>query len=328
MRRFFSSLFKKIGEILENEDPQTIPVEEEALITAEVTSLKAKKTLEKNIQKKKTEIIPCAINPIRDVIDLMEFPFVALSKKRRTPLIYESVDGTRKVKITRHSGHFLASIYDWDIILVVAGKMQEIINKGCDIPPRTIIIPRHELLKALHKQVGKKEQKDLEKSLDRLQLTGISTTINNKDYRHRAGFGFVDSWGYKERKNNREAQIIHITLSQWLYELCCAQGALLKANLSYFDITSGLKKFLYRTARKHVGNNEDGWEFSIEKLHEKSGSESSLKLFKSKLKVAVSDNNIPDYSMKWIEKSGKSFVIFKRSKIHEIDRKIEEFDKK
>jgi plasmid replication initiation protein len=326
MRSFLASFFEKITKRLREKEQKTIPFEEEKVL--EPLPSKVKKTRKKNITEKKTEIIPSSINPIRDVIDLMEFPFVALSKKRRNPLIYESADGTRKVKITRHTGHFLASIYDWDIILVVAGKMQEIINKGSDIPHRTITIPRHELLKALHKQVGKKEQKDLEKSLDRLQLTGISTTVNNKDYRHRAGFGFVDSWGYKERKNDREAQNIHITLSQWLYELCCAQGALLKANVSYFDITSGLKKFLYRTARKHVGNNEDGWEFSIEKLYEKSGSESSLKLFKSKLKTAVSDNSIPDYSMKWIEKNGKSFVIFKKSKIQEIDRKIEEFNKK
>ena len=46
------------------------------------------------------------------------------------------------------------------------------------------------------------------------------------------------------------------------------------------------------------------------------------------LKYAVKDNNIPEYSMEWIEKNGKSFVIFKRSKIHEIDRRVEEFEKK
>ncbi len=327
MRRFFSTLFKKIGEMLEKDGPQATPIEEEVIVIDELPSPKVKEPPGKTVSKKKTEIIPYSINPIRDVIDLMEFPFVALSKNRTNPIIYETADKTQKVIISGHRGHFIASIYDWDIILVVAGKIQEILNRS-EIPPRTITIPRHELLKALHKQGGKKEQKDLEKSLARLQLTGIDTTVNNKDYRHRAGFGFIDSWGYKERKNDREIRNIHITLSPWLYELSCAQGTLLKANISYFDITSGLKKFLYRTARKHAGTNEGGWEFSIEKLHEKSGSESSLKLFKSKLKTAVLDNNIPDYSMKWIEKNGKPFVVFKKSKIHEIDRYVEEFEKK
>lgn len=320
--------------MLEKDDHQTHPVEEKDVgsveVLDEVPAHKAKEKQEKKVKKTKTDIIPYleSDNPIRDVIDLMEFPFLALSKKRTNPIIYESSDKTEKVVISGHRGHFLASIYDWDIILVIAGKIQEIVNKGSDIPSRKITISRHELLQALHKQDGRKEHKDLEKSLDRLKLTGISTTVNNKDYRHRAGFGFIESWGYLERKNDREMRIVRITLSDWLYELCCAQGNLLKSSRFYFDMTSGLKKFLYRTARKHAGNNKDGWEFTIEKLYKKSGSESSLKLFKSKIKQAVGENDIPDYSMDWREKNGKAIVVFKKSKIHELDRLVEKFDEK
>ena len=343
MRIFFRSLLKKIGEVLEkagqmlkDDELKTTPVnvvlEENVAVTEElldeVISPKVKEKQVKHLKKKKTEIIPYpeSDKPIRDVVNLMEFPFLALSKNRKNPIIYESADGTTKIKVTRHTGHFLASIYDWDIILVVAGKIQEIFNKGSDIPSRKITIPRHELLKALHKQDGKKERKDLEKSLSRLQVTGIHTTINNEDYKYTGGFGFLDSWGYLERENKREMRVIRITLSEWLYELCCAQGNLLKPSLSYFDMSSGLKKFLYRTARKHAGNNRDGWEFSIEKLFEKSGSEGSFRLFKSKIRKAVIENDIPDYSMEWREKNGKAVVIFKRSKIHELDRLAEKFD--
>ena len=326
MKKFLSFLFKKTREILDKIDPQTALVEENVVIE-EVLPPKVEEKQERTTTKNKTEIVPYPMNPIRDVIDLMEFPFLALSKDRVNPIVYESEDKTQKVEISGHRGHFIASIYDWDIILVVAGKIQEILNSSSDIPPRKITIPRHELLKALHKKAGKKQQNDLEKSLSRLQLTGINTTVNNKDYRHRAGFGFIESWGYLERKNDREMKTIHITLSEWLYELCCAQGNLLKSSLSYFDMTSGLKKFLYRTARKHAGNNRDGWEFTIEKLYEKSGSERELKKFKSDLKSAVQDNDIPDYSMEWIDKNRKSFVVFKKSKIHEIDKLIEEFEK-
>jgi plasmid replication initiation protein len=298
-----------------------------AVILDESPHPKAKEIQGKKVQKKKTDLIPYPEISIRDVIDLMEFPFLALSKDRRSPIVYESADGTQKIKISRHTGHFLASIYDWDIILVVAGKIQDIINKGGDIPPRKMTIPRHELLKALHKKDGKKERKDLEKSLDRLQLTGISTTVNNKDYRHRAGFGFIDRWGYTERKNDREMRVIHITFSDWLYELCCAQGSLLKSNISYFDMTSGLKKFLYRTARKHAGKNENGWTFTVQNLYEKSGSEGSFKLFKSKLKKVVFENDIPDYSIEWIETDGKILIFFKRSNLHELDRSAKEIEK-
>ncbi len=343
MRKFLTLILEKLIKQLKDEEPEIVALEkavveeaapqtkvtgEESVSIDEVSSPKTSEKQEKNIKKKKTEIIPYPETPIRDVIDLMEFPFLALSKDRVNPIIYESEDKTQKVEISGHRGHFIASIYDWDIILVVSGKIQEIINSSSDIPSKKITIPRHELLKALHKQDGKKQQNDLEKSLSRLQLTGINTTVNNKDYRHRAGFGFIESWGYLERKNNREIKIIHITLSEWLYELCCAQGSLLKSDSSYFELTSGLKKFLYRTARKHAGNNRDGWEFTIKKLYEKSGSEQEFKKFKSDLKYAVKDNNIPEYSMEWVEKNGKTLVVFKRSKIHEIGRLAEAIDKK
>lgn len=324
MRKFLASIFEKLSKKLREKELEIAVLEEKCV---EKIQSEVKETPKKNKSKQRTGIIPYPETPIRDVIDLMEFPFLALSKDRINPIIYESEDKTKKVEISGHRGHFIASIYDWDIILVVAGKIQEILNSSSDTPSKKITIPRHELLKALHKQDGKKQQKDLEKSLSRLQLTGINTTVNNKDYRHRAGFGFIESWGYLERKNNREIKNIHITLSEWLYELCCAQGSLLKSDRSYFELTSGLKRFLYRTARKHAGNNKNGWEFSLEKLYEKSGSEQEFKKFKSDLKFAVKDNNIPEYSMEWIEKKGKTLVVFKRSKIHEIDRLVENFDK-
>lgn len=201
-----------------------------------------------------------------------------------------------------------ASIYDWDIVLYVAGKMQEILNNMSDIPPRTMIIPRHELLKALRKHDGKKEELDLRAALSRLQRTGIDTTIRNEDGRYDAGFGFLDSWGYTERKDIKE---IRITLSQWLYDGICAKGSLLMVDPDYFSISSALKKFLYRTARKHVGGHGKTWEFSLETLYEKSGSEMELRFFKRDLKTSVLQNDIPGYHIEWIEKHKKSFVSFK-----------------
>ena len=219
--------------------------------------------------------------------------------------------GPIRVKVTRHTGHFLASIYDWDIVLFVSGKMQEILNKGSDIPPRTMVIPRHEILKALRKHDGKKEELDLRAALSRLQRTGIDTTIRNEDGRYDAGFGFLDSWGYTKRKDIRE---IHITLSQWLYDGICVKGALLMVDPEYFSISSALKRFLYRTARKHAGGNGKKWEFLVETLYEKSGSEREFKKFKSDLKAIVLQDDIPGYHLEWIEKNKKTFVSFKNIK--------------
>jgi len=257
----------------------------------------------KSRKKKFSEIT--AFNP-RDLMEAMEVPFLALSKKRTKPIAYQSKDGKVKVNITPHTNHYLATIYDWDIIQCIAGKIQETINSGQDIPPRKIIIPRQKLLKELQKDDGKKARKEIEQSLSRLRFTGIETTIRNEDYRYKGGFGFIDSWGYTERKDIKEFQI---TLSDWLYDGICSQGSLLKVSNEYFKITSGLKKFLYRTARKHVGSNNN-WEFSVEKLYEKSGSEQEFKKFKYDLKKAVLDNDIPEYFLEWTEDENKTLVRF------------------
>lgn len=307
MRKFFRSIFERLAEKLKDKDPPAAPLKKDSFKDHE-----DKKALGKRPNKKKNELLYYKGNPARDLIETMEIPFLSLSKNRRTPIIYESEDGTKKVKVTRHTGHFLASIYDWDIILFVANKMQETLNSGTDIPPRTMIIPRHEILKAIHKHNVNSQQKELENSLSRLKLTGIDTTIRNEDYRYRAGFGFLDSWEYTKRKDIKE---IHITLSQWIYDGICEQGALLKVDPAYFDLTSGLKKFLYRTARKHAGTANKPWKFSIKKLHEKSGSEREFKKFKSDLKVSVKANDIPGYTLQWLQREGREFVEFTKSNL-------------
>jgi plasmid replication initiation protein len=314
MKKLFVRFLKYITSSLEEEQEIINPLKVRdippSIIEEHIPSIEleeGEKNPDNKTKKKASRELTIKSFDPRDIMELMEVPFLALSKNRTAPINYESPDGGVKVKISCHTGHYVASIYDWDIILFAASKMQEIINSGEDIPPRTLIVPRHELLKALHKQDGKKEKKDLKSSLSRLRLTGIETTIRNEDGRYDAGFGFLDSWGYTEREDIKE---IKITLSQWLYDGICKKGSLLKVSQEYFTITSGLKKFLYRTARKHVGKNENSWDFSIEKLYEKSGSEREFKKFKHDLKKVVNDNDLPGYFIKWMERDGKDFIRF------------------
>jgi plasmid replication initiation protein len=315
MRKFITTVLRGILRKFDQDTPVIEPSKESKI---EVKQGKKRTDIASPKKEKKGPSKRSLVNPqevkARDMAEIMEVPFLALSKNRREPIIYEKRNGPNdmiKIKVSRHTGHFLASIYDWDIVLLVAGKMQEILNNGSDIPPRTIIIPRREILQSLGKHDGKKEEKDLRSSLARLKLTGIETSIRNEDYRYEAGFGFLDSWGYTERKDIRE---IHITLSQWLYDGICAKGSLLKVDPEYFSLTSGLKRFLHRTAHKHIGGHGKTFEFSIEKLYEKSGSEREFKKFKSDLKKAVLQNNVPGYFLKWVERHNNSFVSFKNLK--------------
>jgi len=319
MRELLSLFLRKLlYKVDRKEYKYTHKLEEEPTrgeVSVQSENLEIKKEKSKDLKPKKIkgpklpELSPQE-RAARDITEMMEVPFLALSKNRRAPILYEKHDGPNmiKVKVSRHTGHFLASIYDWDIVLFVAGKMQEILNKKSDIPPRTMIIPRHELLRALKKHDGKTTRLELKAALSRLQLTGIETTIRNEDGRYEAGFGFLDNWSYTERKDIKE---IRITLSDWLYDGICAKGALLMVDQNYFSITSALKRFLYRTARKHAGGHGKTWEFLIETLYEKSGSEMEFRFFKRDLKAIILQNDIPGYYLKWIERDKKTFVSFK-----------------
>lgn len=331
--RFFGRSAKSLGEEQEVIFPPAPPQEREYKSTVDTeeisVSVKVKKTYRKNPKKqimtpgkkiKEGEIIIFDTRDIRDIVELMEVPIVSISKNRKEPINYINLDGSIKIKISCHPPHYLASIYDWDIILFVASKLQEIINSGQDIPPRTLIVPRHELLKAIHKHDGKKQEEDLKASLSRLKLTGIETTIHNKDGRYDGGTGFLDDWGYTDRKDIRE---FRITLSRWLYEVACGKGSLLKTDPRYFKITSGFKKFLYRTARKHVGTKNRSWEFLIETLYERSGSEQEFKKFKYDLRKIVLENDMPGYFMEWIEEDGKTRVRF-INKIKNLTKTLED----
>jgi plasmid replication initiation protein len=343
MRKFLGTMFERIAAWLNKRDPQQENMEkkdgislplflEETPVDTDVKKEKKPKQIDRKQDTKdskeilQVQILPQKIVPTcpaRDIMNLMDSPFLALSKNRKKPIVYESQDGTRKTIISCHSNHYIASIYDWDIIVFVAGKIQEILNNLSDIPPRTITIPRHEILKALHKHNVNTQQKELEKSLHRLKRTAIDTTICNEEGRYKSDFGFIDSWEYTERKDKKEMKI---TLSQWLYDIICTKGALLKVNNGYFELTSGLKKFLYRTARKCLGHQES-WEFSIKTLYEKSGSEQEFKNFKSDLKSVVSDDDLPEYTIKWVIKGKKTYVVFRRRLgIDEINNLVEEFE--
>lgn len=317
------NLLIKFLTYLTKEKEHTQPKKSESIPMPELTKKPNLSGLKKNKKKQKEEhtrrkkpiegeIITVTPDPrdIRDVMQLMEIPFVSLSKNRTDPIVYESLNGKSKVKISAHREHYIASIYDWDIIIFVSSKLQESINSSSRIPSRTLVVPRGELIKAISRHEGKTTEKEIEAALNRLRSTFIETTIHNEDYRYRGGFGFLDTWGYTERKDVKE---FRITLSEWLYEVTCTKGSLLKVHPEYFKITSGLKRFLYRTARKHVGNNKS-WDFLVDTLYEKSGSEQELKKFKYDLKKALRENDIPGYLVSLIEKDGREFVRFINTK--------------
>ena len=66
---------------------------------------------------------------------------------------------------------------------------------------------------------------------------------------------------------------------------------------TYFDLTGGLDRWLYRLVRKHGGRQEFGWSFDFPHLHSKSGSLSPLKHFAYDLRDIVKRQPLPGYRL-------------------------------
>ena len=62
-----------------------------------------------------------------------------------------------------------------------------------------------------------------------------------------------------------------LTLPDWLFDGIVMKGGVLTIHEDYFLLTGGIERWLYRVARKHAGQQEAGWQFTMRQLYEKSG---------------------------------------------------------
>src|SRR3546814_20699965 len=91
---------------------------------------------------------------------------------------------------------------------------------------------------------------------------------------------------------------MEITLSKWFFDGVVDRRNILSISPLYFEITSGLGKWLYRAARKHAGGNgAEGFTIGFQTLHQKSGSESSYPVFKKMLLELAKANALPDIAL-------------------------------
>jgi len=56
----------------------------------------------------------------------------------------------------------MASIYVGILLFLSLSKLQETINSASDIPPRTLVISRNELIKEIYRHAGKTTDSEIE----------------------------------------------------------------------------------------------------------------------------------------------------------------------
>ncbi len=256
--------------------------------------------------------------PLADEREGMTAPLVSLSKRKRTRIEWTGPSGQNLV-VEAPEATGIATIWDYDVILWAVSQINEAVNKGLPTSPRIEFQP-YSLLKAVGRDTGGKGYVELKAGLERLVKTTVSydsPALQGK--RRKIGvFNLLSGFHIQEQDGKPTAAIIDLPL--WLYEAVTKDRDVLAISLEYFDLTSGLDRFLYRLARRHVGRQAE-WSFTFADLHLRTGSSNTYGGFARDLRKAISRNGLPQYSLS--EETGKSgplLVVRRREVIHRLPR--------
>jgi len=230
--------------------------------------------------------------PARDQQDLMERPFFSLSKnKRTTPIEYRV--GENYIRVTANTEHGLATIWDADVLIWAASQITEAIERGLKTS-RFFRLPAYDLLKFTRRDTGGKGYQELKAALDRLQATSVATNIRQGKRKEYHRFSWLNEW--KEVTDDQGHSLgLEFIIPDWLYDGIIDQRLVLSIDPAYFDLTSGIERWLYRVVRKHGGKQKTGWSFTFRQLYEKSGSTDRFANFAMHIRRITERQTIPEY---------------------------------
>ena len=237
--------------------------------------------------------IPGELAP-RDAQDLMAWPFFSLAKSRRTaPIDFRM--GETWIVVEATAEHGMATIWDADVLIWAASQIVEARDAGRQTS-RLMAATPHEILTFTGRSTGRDHYDRLKAALDRLQSTTIATSIRQQHQRRRHRFSWINEWQERLDGDGRPLGV-ELILPDWFYAGVIDQALVLTIDRSYFRLTGGLERWLYRIVRKHGGRQRGGWSFDLEHLHLKSGVLSPLKRFAFELRRIVRRQPLPGYRL-------------------------------
>jgi plasmid replication initiation protein len=236
----------------------------------------------------------------RDAQDLMSWPFFSLAKSKRVkPIDFEM--GAVRVNVEATPEHGMATIWDADILIWAASQIVEARDNGRETS-RLMATTPHEILTFTRRGTAGHNYERLKAALDRLQSTTIATSIRQPSQRRRHRFSWINEW--KERLDGDGRPLgIELILPDWFYSAVIDSALILTIDRTYFDLTGGLERWLYRLVRKHGGHQTGGWSFDVSHLYLKSGVLSPRKQFAFDLRRIVLRQPLPGYTLRLEKRS-------------------------
>jgi plasmid replication initiation protein len=236
---------------------------------------------------------------LKDVMQHMEHPFYALSKKPETA-----------VRRYEHNGNWLeitpsvkgqATIYDKDILIYCISQIMAKLKLGEKVSQRVRINSR-DLLIFTNRGTGGRDYMALVEALDRLEGTRIRTNIVTGDEEHIEGFGLIDASSIR-RKHGLDGRLLwcEIKLSDWVFQAIRAHEVL-TLHRDYFRLRKPIERRVYEIARKHCGQ-QDEWRIGLLTLLKKTGAQSPEKRFRQMIRHLAEHDHLPDYHVTFDDKN-------------------------
>jgi len=234
---------------------------------------------------------------LKDLIPQMEHPFYSLSKKPETAIRRYEHNGNWLEIVPSVKG--LATIYDKDILIYCISQLMERMKRGKPVGPR-VRMTSYDLLVFTNRGTSGKDYNALCDAIDRLEGTRIKTNMRTGDLEQRDSFGLIEASSIRRRHgNNGRLLWVEVKLSDWVFNAIeCRE--VLTLHPDYFRLGKPLERRLYELARKHCGR-QQSWKISLETMHKKSGSQSSLKRFRQMVKQIARSDHLPDYRLSFDE---------------------------
>ena len=238
---------------------------------------------------------------LRDAQNLMAYPFFSLAKSRRTvPIRFEA--GAVSLTVEGVPEHGIATNWDADVLIWAASQIVQARDEGRPTS-RLMAATPYEILRFAQRATGRTEYLGLRASLDRLQSTTVLTSIRQAGKRmHR--FSWINEWQEHVRPDGR-SDGIELILPDWFYSGVMDDALVLTLDPTYFRLTGGIERWLYRLVRKHGGRQRNGWRFDMRYLHLKSGSLQRYRDFALHLRGLVLRQALPGYRLA-IEWAGRT----------------------
>jgi len=245
--------------------------------------------------------------PVKDDLDLMEVAVFRLAKRQGSVNKLRFDLKNAVVEVTGSSENGLATIYDYDLVIMMVSHLAEEIRrhrKEGGLKPTNKFRPHStEIFKFCRTSIGGNQYDQLEAALERLQGTYIKYTPKRGSRRRSDLFPLIAGARIVSETDKGRVGLLEITIPDWLYNgvVNHKNPEILTMNPDYFLIRTGLGRFVYRLARKAAGAGEAF--YSAKTVHMRSGSTREFKKFLHDLRKLIRANDLPDYVL--TEEKGK-----------------------